>query len=101
MYLLTQAPSEETAAEIRFSVDEIKPLQRGFHVAISAHNMGTATLADLHVSARVLSGEQELERADLTIDYLPGRSMRKGGLYLDNDPRAHRLEVRAEGYQAP
>jgi uncharacterized protein (TIGR02588 family) len=38
---------------------------------------------------------------ELTLDYLPGRSERSGGLFFSRDPRVLRLVLEVHGYQAP
>ena len=49
------------------------------------------------------SGEVVLtiETSDITFDYVPGHAERKGGLFFRQDPRMHKLELRALGYQTP
>jgi uncharacterized protein (TIGR02588 family) len=101
IYLLWQASTPQTPADVQLRVDDVVALERGYLVRFSAHNVGAETLADLHVTARLHAQEQEIERAQLTIDYLPGHSLRKGGFFLRHDPRAHELELSAEGFQAP
>jgi uncharacterized protein (TIGR02588 family) len=34
-------------------------------------------------------------------DYVPGHSVRQGGLFFTRDPRSGHLSVRARGYSAP
>lgn len=99
LYEGTRGHDRPAAVEIR--VDDILPIGDAYLVRYQAHNRGTLTLVDLNVSARVLDGDAELERADARIDFLPGESSRKGGFYLQEDPRAYRLEIRAGGYQEP
>ena len=35
------------------------------------------------------------------IDYVPGHSVRQGGLFFTRDPRTGHLSLRARGYSAP
>ena len=70
-------------------------------VTFEIANGGSQTLSNLHVSARLLDGEREVESARTMIDYLPGRSSHEGGFYFEHDPRALRIEIRPEGYQKP
>ena len=70
-------------------------------VMFKIDNGGSQTLSNLHVSARLLEGEREVESARTMIDYLPGRSSQEGGFYFEHDPRALTVEIRPEGYQKP
>lgn len=70
-------------------------------VMFKIENGGSQTLSNLHVAARLLDGEREVESARTTIDYLPGGSSQQGGFYFEHDPRTLRVEIRAEGYQKP
>lgn len=70
-------------------------------VVFEIDNGGSQTLSNLHITARLLDGDREVESARTTIDYLPGHSSQSGGFYFEHDPRTLRVEIRAEGYQKP
>ena len=91
----------EQAGDVKVQVSNISQTGDSYLVRFTARNEGTQTLASLNVSARLLDGDKEIATAQAVIDYLPGRSMRSGGFYFAEDPRQHRLELRAEGYQSP
>lgn len=99
LYEGTRGHDEPGAVEIR--IDEVMEVDDAFLVRYRAHNRGTLNLVDVHVSARVLDGETELERREARIDFLPGESSRKGGFYLREDPRRYRLDIQVSGYQEP
>lgn len=99
LYEGTRGHDQPAAVEIR--VDDIIQVGDSYLVRYRARNRGTLTLVDLHVSARVFDGSTERERAEATIDFLPGESSRKGGFYLREDPRKYRLDIRVNGYQEP
>jgi uncharacterized protein (TIGR02588 family) len=42
-----------------------------------------------------------VERSEATIDFVPARSSRHGGLVFKNDPRRYRMEVRPVGFDRP
>lgn len=88
-------------AEVQIRIDDVVPVGDAFLVRYRAHNLGTLTLVDLNVSARVFDGDVEIERVEGRIDFLPSESSRKGGFYLREDPREYRLDIRAGGYQEP
>jgi uncharacterized protein (TIGR02588 family) len=99
IYEGSRGQDQPGGVEIR--IDEIIPTDDAYLVSYRAHNQGTQTLVDLHISARVVDGTTELERVEAGIDFLPGESSRQGGFYLREDPRKYRLEVRVGGYQEP
>ena len=41
------------------------------------------------------------EASEVTLDYLPPRSDREGGLFFAHDPRAGDLQLRAKGFARP
>lgn len=73
----------------------------GWLVEVEARNASGATAAAVQLEGALMDGETEVEASSLTFDYVPGHSRRKGGLFFTEDPRSHRLELRALGYQAP
>jgi uncharacterized protein (TIGR02588 family) len=83
------------------NVKEIVGGQNAYIVTFELHNSGSQTLANVHVSARIVDGGREAERVQTVIDYLPGRSHQEGGFYFTNDLRAFKLEITPEGYQKP
>ena len=101
-YLLYRGDAgDEKAGEVAVQVSNISQTGNSYLVQFTARNDGTQTLASVNVSARLLDGDTEIATAQAVIDYLPGRSIRSGGFYFAEDPREHRLELRAEGYQLP
>jgi uncharacterized protein (TIGR02588 family) len=86
---------------VRVVAESTTAVADGYLVRLGVHNLGSASLADLHLKARLLEGSSELESVQLTLDYLPGHATRKAGLYLRHDPARYRLELFAEGYQEP
>lgn len=92
---------QDEPAAVSFSVDEIVPTRGTYLVRFTAHNHGSRTLADVQISARVFDGDEPIELARAQIDFLPGDSTRSGGVFLQQDPARHRLEIRAEGFQDP
>ncbi len=73
----------------------------GFVVAIEAVNRSGGTAAAVEVEGALKAGEISIETSSAVFDYVPGHSRRSGGLFFARDPRRHRLELRALGYQAP
>jgi uncharacterized protein (TIGR02588 family) len=70
-------------------------------VEFSARNGGHNTAATVKIEGELKEGEETVEASEAVLDYVPGESVRHGGLFFRADPRAYRLELRAHGYQAP
>ena len=87
------------AIEVR--VERVVATPAGFVVEIAATNRSGATAAAVQVEGELKDGEAEVETSGAVFDYVPGHATRRGGLFFREDPRLHRLEVRALGYQAP
>lgn len=75
----------------------------GMHlVRFAVHNTGRQTLSQVHLTARLLDGDaQQIESAQILIDYLPGRSRQEGGVYLQHDPGRYMLQISPAGYVNP
>ena len=91
----TQLPAIEVRAT------RVVQTPTGFVVEIVAANHAGGTAAAVQIEGTLASAGAEVETSSLTRDYVPGHAERKGGLFFTRDPRRHRLEVRALGYQAP
>ncbi len=70
-------------------------------VRFRAENHGHETAAAVKVYGELKEGGQAVEASEAVLDYVPGGSVRRGGLFFRADPRAYRLELRALGYQEP
>ena len=98
-----EALNGETAQPpaIEVVAGRVTPMRAGFVVEVTAINRSGGTAAEVEVEGQLKSGDESIEASRLTFDYVPGHAERKGGLFFTGDPRRHRLEVRALGYQAP
>lgn len=72
----------------------------GYRLHFTARNGGRGTAAELVVTGVLRDGAGE-ETSQATVDYLPARSTRRGGLFFTRDPRTAALQLRAEGYREP
>ena len=93
-------PSEQLPL-VRVDVLEIREAAGLYIVAVEARNSSPATAANVTVSGRLLREGQPVEESTFTIDYVPGDSSRRGGLFFTIDPRTLDLEIRALGYADP
>jgi uncharacterized protein (TIGR02588 family) len=89
--------------DIRLSIDQIQTSSSGgFLVQVEVENAGEETASGLKVRG-MLDNEQASvqESAEAELDFLPGASKRKVGLYFRSDPRQGHLTLFASGYQEP
>ena len=87
--------SADMAPEIAITATRVRQTPTGFLLEFEARNLSPITAAQVSVEGKLPGGET----STATIDYVPGRSVRRGGLYFGEDPRG--AELRALGYQNP
>jgi uncharacterized protein (TIGR02588 family) len=73
----------------------------GYLVPISATNRGDLAAANVKVQGELKSDAAIVETSEMTFQYLPPRSERKGGLFFAHDPRRLTVAVSARGYEEP
>jgi uncharacterized protein (TIGR02588 family) len=88
-------------ARIRVEAGDVEPYPGGYIVAVTARNEGDETAAAVTVLGEIRSGDDVLETSEITFDYVPSRSGRRGGMFFSRDPAAFELELRAVGYSDP
>ena len=81
--------------DIAVSITRVQPVRAGFLLEFEARNLSPVTAAQVTIEGKLPDGET----GTATIDYVPGRSARRGGLFFAHDPRG--AEIRALGYQDP
>jgi uncharacterized protein (TIGR02588 family) len=81
--------------DIEVSMLRAQPAGSGWVVEFEARNVSPVTAAQVTIEGRLADGET----STATIDYVPGRSARRGGLFFSREPRG--AELRALGYQDP
>ena len=91
----------EAAPAIEVTVERVTPVAAGYVVEVRARNHSPATAAAVQIEGELDKGSAEPVTSSATIDYVPGESDRRAGLFFTDDPRAHKLEVRALGYAKP
>jgi uncharacterized protein (TIGR02588 family) len=73
----------------------------GYVVEFRARNAGPSTAASLTISGTLYDGSTGIETSQVTLDYLPPRGERRGGLIFQTDPAGHELKLKAQGYVDP
>lgn len=99
VYLATAR--DDTPPDVRVVAQGVRALQGGWLVQFRALNAGAQAAAELQVEGELVGPDGPIETSEATIDYLPARSEREGGLIFREDPRAHELRLRAKGYVNP
>jgi len=93
--------TNEGPAILAVRAERIIPAQGGFVAEVAVRNLSDSTAAAVQIEGVLMQGGAVVETSRATIDYVPGRGSQQAGLLFTRDPAAHRLEVRATGYQEP
>jgi uncharacterized protein (TIGR02588 family) len=93
--------SDHPMPKLTVRIDTVASHAGGHVVEFRVGNSGDATAADVLIQGELRSDVGVLERSEATIGFVPARSWRTGGLVFTNDPRRHRMEVRAVGFERP
>ena len=73
----------------------------GYRVLFRARNVNGGAAAQVEIEGTISAGHDASETSRVVLDYIPGHSSRKGGLFFTQDPRAGALKLRATGYAEP
>jgi uncharacterized protein (TIGR02588 family) len=87
--------------KLAIRIDTVLAYPGGYIVEFRATNSGDATAAHVLVQGELRSDSGVVERSESTVDFVPARSWRTGGLVFAQDPRAFRVEVRPVGFDRP
>jgi uncharacterized protein (TIGR02588 family) len=87
--------------DVSVEAEAIVQLRDGYVVTIRAMNRGDTTAADVSVEGRLESASGVAETSEMTFQYLPPNSERKGGMFFAKDPRQFTLKLRPKGYETP
>lgn len=101
-FLTYEAVAGDTSVpEPLIRVTGVHKVRGGYLAQLEAFNRGGDTAAGLTVEGTLKQNDRDVETSEVTLDYLPGQSLREAGLFFSEDPRRYRLELRALGYQEP
>ena len=87
--------------DVSVQAEAIVQLRDGYVVTIRAMNRGDTTAADIKVEGRLESSSGVAETSEMTFQYLPPNSERKGGMFFAKDPRQFTLKLAPKGYETP
>jgi uncharacterized protein (TIGR02588 family) len=99
--LLIVGRRERTPPILSVRVEGIEPAGLLFRVRFAVRNDGGSTAAEVVVRGDLQTGGRPAESGEVTFDYVPDGSERRGALLFTSDPRGGRVAVRALGYREP
>ena len=100
-FMIVEANGDAGPPRITVRMDSVVVLDDATYlVQFTAANRSDASAAAVGITGEVRDGA-ESETSSATLDYLPARSERRGGLHFKLDPRRGTIRLRAEGYQEP
>jgi uncharacterized protein (TIGR02588 family) len=91
----------ETPPAVTVTVETIVAQDAGYLVTFRALNEGEGTAAAVTVEGVLLQNGEEIELSTASLDFVPSRSERQGGLFFTEDPEQYELQLRATGYADP
>lgn len=91
---------DEDPPWITVQVDSIIRRDDRYLIRIRVRNQGGSTAGSVVVEGMVGTGGG-VETSEVTFDYVPAQSERRGGLFFRQDPRARRLVLRPLAYTEP
>ena len=92
---------EQTPPWFTVTMESVAASGPDFLVQFSIRNDGHKTAAQVVVEGELERGEDSPETSSVTFDYVPGGSVRRGGVLFRHDPRSGRLTLRPLGFREP
>lgn len=101
-YLAWSAVSEDkTPPDLRISAGTVIAGEGSYRVPLLVRNLGDTTAESVRIEAVLRRGDEEVERAELDLTFVPRRSQREGWVTFRRDPRCCKLITRAVSYEQP
>jgi uncharacterized protein (TIGR02588 family) len=92
---------EQTPPRFAVTIEAVAASGPDFLVQFSIRNEGHKTAAQVIVEGQLERGETSPETSSVTFDYVPGGSVRRGGVLFRHDPRSGQLTLRPLGFREP
>lgn len=99
--LFAEFAQPETPPDIVVRADSVARGSASHLLHVTATNRGRETAAAVRIVGELLQDTTVVETSEVTLDYVPGKGKRRGGLFFSVDPRPYRLRLRATGYAQP
>lgn len=101
-FLIYEITTDEgKPAELNLKIEEVIPNGNGFLVKFALENMGDETAAGITVEGEIKKGTESVEKSDVTVNYVPSHSEKKGRMLFSEDPRKFEFKIRAKGFNNP
>ncbi|HEX6927803.1 MAG TPA: TIGR02588 family protein [Gammaproteobacteria bacterium] len=95
------ATVDPSPPDIVVKIVEIRDNGDDWVVVFDAWNYGGETAAGVSITGELSRWGLVTESAEVTLDFIPAESSRRGGLYFRQDPGGKDLALRATGYVLP
>jgi uncharacterized protein (TIGR02588 family) len=92
---------EQTPPQFAVAIESVAASGPDFLVQFSIRNDGHQPAAEVIVEAKLAVKEAPPETSSVTFDYVPGGSVRHGGVLFRHDPRSGQLTLRPLGFRDP
>jgi uncharacterized protein (TIGR02588 family) len=100
-YLAVAAIREKTPPDLRITTGSALATRAGHRIEVTVRNAGDTSAEQVRIEVTLRRGEEEVERAELDIIYVPRKSERTGWVTFRNDPRCCSIATRAMSYDTP
>jgi uncharacterized protein (TIGR02588 family) len=90
-----------TPPAITVHVENVARVEGGYRVLFQARNNAGEAAAQVEIDGKLSVAGTDPETSRVVLDYIPGHSTRRGGLFFTRDPRSGTLAVRAAGFAEP
>lgn len=91
----------ESPPQIVITYGDPRRQPSGYALDFTASNEGGSTASHTLIKGMLKRGDETVEEAEATIDYIPHSSDRKGTLIFKQDPADFELEVGVTGFADP
>ena len=101
-YLVTAAVRErKMPPDLHITTAPAIGTHAGHKIEVNVKNLGDMSAEQVRIEIALRRGDEEIERAELDIIYVPRKSERTGFVTFRNDPRCCEVTARAMSYDAP
>ncbi|HEX5514418.1 MAG TPA: TIGR02588 family protein, partial [Gammaproteobacteria bacterium] len=101
-YLLYQGVwGDRSPPDIVIMQETITGSGKDYLVQFRVRNLGGETAAEVKITGTLSRNDPEVEKSEVTVDYVAAGSERRGGLFFSNDPRDGQLALGVSGYRLP
>lgn len=93
--------TKDAPPELVVTVGRAERVSSGFRIPVQVRNDGDETAEQVLIDVTLESAGEEMDRAELTIAFVPRRSVRHGFVVFGRDPQCCKITARATGFEVP